>query len=635
MDVVVDAPMDVVVEAPDITNLDVPNAANAAADAPIDIPIASRLPFSVLSNSNGGKNHKDSKSWENAITGVDQRFNSVHEFRDALHKYSIAHGFAYRFKKNDPHRVTVMCKAEDCPWRIHASRLSTTQLFCIKRMTPTHTCEGGVVTAGYRATRSWVASIIKEKLKESPSYKPKDIAEDIRREYGIQLNYSQAWRGKEIAKEQLQGSFKDAYNQLPFFCEKIRETNPGSFATFATKEDSSFHRLFVSFHASLSGFQQGCRPLLFLDSTPLNSKYQGTLLTATAMDGDDGVFPVAFAVVDVESDDNWHWFLLELKSSVSTTRSITFVADRQKGLRESLSEIFENAYHGYCLRYLSEKFKRDLKGKFSHEVMRLMVADFYSAAYAPRLEGFQRCSESIKGISVEAYNWVIQSAPEHWANVLFGGTRYNHMTANFGEMFYSWVSEANDLPITQMVDVLRGKMMELIYTRRVESNQWLTRLTPSVEEKLQKETLKARSLEVIFSRGSTFEVRGDSIEVVDIDHWDCSCKGWQITGLPCSHAIAVFECTGRSPYDYCSRYFTTESYRLTYTESIHPISNIDRLTLKESANTTVTVTPPPTRRPPGRPKNKQTGLKEVVKRQLQCSRCKSIGHNKTTCKESS
>ncbi|KAJ4956462.1 hypothetical protein NE237_013245 [Protea cynaroides] len=633
-DAPVDTPMDVVVDAPNITTVVEPNNAAAAVAVAVDIPFITPVSVNVFSNSKDGNNHKN-KSWENAITGVDQRFNSVHEFRDALHKYAIAHGFAYRFKKNDPNRVTVLCKAEGCPWRIHASKLSTTQLFCIKRMTPTHTCEGGVVTAGYRATRSWVASIIKEKLKESPNYKPKDIAVDIKKEYGIQLNYSQAWRGKEIAKEQLQGSYKDAYNQLPFFCEKIKETNPGSFATFATKEDSSFHRLFVSFHPSLSGFQQGCRPLLFLDSTPLNSKYQGTLLAATAMDGDDGVFPVAFAVVDVETDDNWHWFLLELKSAVSTSRSITFVAGRQKGLRESLAEIFENAYHGYCLRYLSEKFKRDIKGQFSHEVMRLIVADFYAAAYAPRLEGFQKCLESIKSISLEAYNWVVQSEPEHWANALFGGARYNHMAANFGEMFYSWVSEVDDLPITQMVDVIRGKMMELIYTRRVESNQWLTRLTPSMEEKLQKETLKARSLEVLFSPGSTFEVRGDSIEQVDIDHWDCSCKGWQITGLPCLHAIAVFECISRSPYDHCSRYFTTECYRLTYSESIHPVPNIDEHTLKESANVTVTVTPPPTRRPPGRPKNKQIGLPEIVKRQLQCSRCKVIGHNKKTCKESS
>lgn len=588
------------------------------------------IPIGVIDD----KQRKAAQQWENTITGVDQRFNSFTEFREALHKYSIAHGFAYRYKKNDSHRVSVKCKTQGCPWRIYASRLSTTQLICIKKMNPNHTCEGAAVKAGYRSTRGWVGSIIKEKLKVSPNYKPKDIADDIKREYGIQLNYSQAWRAKEIAREQLQGSYKEAYNQLPFFCEKIKETNPGSIATFSTKNDSSFHRLFVSFHASISGFDQGCRPLIFLDSIPLNSKYQGTLLAATAADADDGIFPIAFAVVDAETEDNWLWFLLELKSAVSASRQITFVADFQNGLKKSLAEIFDKCYHSYCLRRLAEKLNKDLKGQFSHEARRFMVNDFYAAAYAPRLEGFQRSVENIKGISPEAYNWVVQSEPEHWANAFFGGARYDHMTSNFGQQFYNWISEAHELPITQMVDALRGKMMEAIYTRRVESNQWKTKLTPSKEEKLEKEMSIARSLQVLLSHGSTFEVRGESVDVVDIDHWDCSCKGWQLTGLPCCHAVAVFECIGRSPYDYCSRYFTTESYHLSYAESIQPVPNVDRPVQGELTEAGVIVTPPPTKRPPGRPKTKQAESTDIIKRQLQCSKCKGLGHNKKTCKES-
>ncbi|XP_042989569.1 uncharacterized protein LOC122316819 isoform X2 [Carya illinoinensis] len=600
----------------------------------MDIDIVSGTPISYLAGSDDDKHRKAAQQWENTITGVDQRFNSFSEFREALHKYSIAHEFAYRYKKNDSHRVTVKCKSQGCPWRIYASRLSTTQLICIKKMNTQHTCEGAAVKAGYRATRGWVGSIIKEKLKVAPNYKPKDIADDIKREYGIQLNYSQAWRAKEIAREQLQGSYKEAYNLLPFFCEKIKETNPGSVATFTTKDDSSFHRLFVSFHASMSGFQQGCRPLLFLDSTSLNSKYQGVLLSATAVDGDDGIFPIAFAVVDAETKENWHWFVMELKSAVSTSQQITFVADFQNGLKESLAEIFDKCYHSYCLRHLAEKLNKDLKGQFSHEARRFMINDLYAAAYAPKLDGFNRSVENIKGISPEAYNWVIQSEPEHWANAFFGGARYNLMTSNFGQQFYSWVSEAHELPITQMIDALRGKMMESIYMRRVDSSQRTTKLTPSKEERLQKETSLAQSLQVLHSHGNTVEVRGESVDVVDIDHWNCSCKEWQLTGLPCCHAIAVFDCIGRSPYDYCSRYFTVENYRLTYAESIHPVPNVDRPIEGESVDAIVTVTPPPTKRPPGRPKMKQAESIDIIKRQLQCSKCKGLGHNKKTCKDS-
>ncbi|GMY22143.1 MuDR family transposase [Fagus crenata] len=133
------------------------------------------------------------------------------------------------------------------------------------------------------------------------------------------------------------------------------------------------------------------------------------------------------------------------------------------------------------------------------------------------------------------------------------------MTSNFGELFYSWASDAHELPITQMVDVIRGKIMELIYTRQTDSIQWLTRLAPSMEEKLKKET----------------------------------------------HMII----------------------------SVNPIPSVDMHVPKDSSQLTVTVTPPPTRRPPGRPTTKRYGSQEVVKRQLQCSRCKGQGHNKSTCKE--
>ncbi|KAL0414879.1 UNVERIFIED_CONTAM: hypothetical protein Sradi_1689600 [Sesamum radiatum] len=175
------------------------------------------------------------------------------------------------------------------------------------------------------------------------------------------------------------------------------------------------------------------------------------------------------------------------------------------------------------------------------------------------------------------------------------------MTSNFGQQFYSWVSEVDELPITQMVDVLRGKIMELIYRRRLESSQWVTRLTPFMEDKLQHEISKARSL-----------------------------QGWQLSGLPCCHAIAVLECLGRSLYDYCSRFFMTDSYRSTYTESINPMPNVEKPERSELQEATI-VTPPPTKRPPGRPKLKLVESVDIIKRQLQCSKCKGLGHNKKTC----
>ncbi|GLT80981.1 hypothetical protein SLA2020_523900 [Shorea laevis] len=205
--------------------------------------------------------------------------------------------------------------------------------------------------------------------------------------------------------------------------------------------------------------------------------------------------------------------------------------------------------------------------------------------------GTEICVDNIKVISSDAYNWVIQSEPEHWANAFFGRAR-------------------------------------------IDSTQWMTKLTPSNEEKLKKEIAVAHLLQVLLTEGNIFEAHGEAVEVVDIDLSNCSCKGWQLTGLPCCHAIAVLECTGRNPYDYCSKYFTTKSYRITCAESIHPVPIVELPDQDESAQLTVIVTPPPTKQPPGWPKVKPTESIDTMKRQLQCIKCKGFGHNKKTCKES-
>lgn len=636
----------------DIVSTLIPSTNNTEGDVLIDMDKPSEIsPFDTIIDIDAEESQtKLPNESGNETISVGQRFRSFSEFREALLRYSIAHGFIFRYKKNDSYRISARCKYDGCPWRIYASRVaSTTQLFCIKKMNPNHMCERADSRTGYRASKGWVGSIVKEKLKTCTHFKPKDIATIIEKEYGVLLNTAQANRAKLLAKEELLRSYEDAYNQLPYLCEKILESNPGSIAALATRENSSFLGVFISFHASISGFLQGCRPLIFLDSIPLRSKYQGVLIVASAADGDDGIFPVAFAVVDVESEENWQWFLVELKSALSASQPITFVADFRRGLREAIGQMFENSQHGFCMRHLLEKLHEDIKD-LSHETRRIVDQYLYSAAYAPNVESFRRCIEKVEAISVDVYNWVVQSEVHHWANAFFTGARYNHLTCDFGMLIYNWVSDAHEFPITQLLDVLINKMMELIYTRRADSSKWITKLTPSMEEKLKCEISKVSSLQVFLSHDEIYEVHGQSVDVVDVEHWDCSCRGWQLTGLPCSHAIAVLEFLGRSPYSYCSRYFTVEGYCITYAESVHPIPIMEKSEQSKPSHGTITVTPPIKRSSlkrleqsslsqvaavtKRRRKKKQSGSLELSKRQFKCSRCKGLGHNKKTCSAS-
>ena len=64
-----------------------------------------------------------------------------------------------------------------------------------------------------------------------------------------------------------------------------------------------FERVFWAFGPSIEGFQH-CRPVISIDRTFLYGKYKGTLPIASTWDGDNRLFPLAFAIVEKETDDN-------------------------------------------------------------------------------------------------------------------------------------------------------------------------------------------------------------------------------------------------------------------------------------------------------------------------------------------
>ncbi|KAK9902428.1 hypothetical protein M0R45_001667 [Rubus argutus] len=57
---------------------------------------------------------------------------------------------------------------------------------------------------------------------------------------------------------------------------------------------------FNSDYVEIMGFGS-CRPILFIDATFVKNKYKGQLIGATAKDANQGLYPVAFAIVDAES----------------------------------------------------------------------------------------------------------------------------------------------------------------------------------------------------------------------------------------------------------------------------------------------------------------------------------------------
>ena len=80
-----------------------------------------------------------------------------------------------------------------------------------------------------------------------------------------------------VKKNPVNGSYEEAYNSLPKYCQEIQRSNPGSTVQLDIDPmTNQFKRLFICFAASAIGFAF-CRPLLGLDGTHLKHKYQGRL----------------------------------------------------------------------------------------------------------------------------------------------------------------------------------------------------------------------------------------------------------------------------------------------------------------------------------------------------------------------
>ena len=203
---------------------------------------------------------------------VGSMFKNKLELRTACQLLAARANFEYTIVKSDRSRFTIKCLSEDCPWRLHASKVGDAGdgSFEIRTLNEEHNCLG-VQHLGHRqATKTFLKEIICEKLRDQPKYRPKDIQHDIRREFGINIRYLQANRAKTAALEAINGTVEDAYNALPKYCEDLNQSNPDSTIVLeCTPEGDAgqrFQRMFVCYSASAIGFGY-CRPVLGLDGT--------------------------------------------------------------------------------------------------------------------------------------------------------------------------------------------------------------------------------------------------------------------------------------------------------------------------------------------------------------------------------
>jgi len=265
---------------------------------------------------------------------------------------------------------------------------------------------------------------------------------------------------------------------------------------------------------------------------------------------------------------------------------------------------------------------------------------FWSAVYALTASEFDAKVNEMMQVQ-DVMPWLQRFPPNLWAVSYFQGIRYGHFSLGITEiLLYNLSLDCHELPIVQTIEHIRHQLTCWFAERQNLAQSYNSVLVPSAEKLISEAIHDSQCYQVLRANKVEFEiVSSERTNIVDTQARSCSCRRWQIYGIPCAHAAAALLSCGEDPRLYAHDCFSVMKYRETYSQPIYPIP--DRSHWNKSSpglqgvvsKADVILSPPNIRRPPGRPKMKILKIESMKrpKRIVQCGRCHLLGHSQKKC----
>ncbi|KAK2649710.1 hypothetical protein Ddye_017199 [Dipteronia dyeriana] len=239
--------------------------------------------------------------------------------------------------------------------------------------------------------------------------------------------------------------------------------------------------------------------------------------------------------------------------------------------------------------------------------------------------------EQLANINSEATMYITDVGFERWARAYSPRKRYNLTSSNITEAMNNAIKVCRELPITGVIDCIRGVLQRWFYDCRTSVGKLKSTLTTKADVSICVKDEKARYLTVYPITYYSFLVKdGDLDGTVDLTSKTCTCREFDMDRLPYEHALACIRVRRFSYIDYCSPYYSSSFLAATYSGEIHPVGHPPEWLVPEYI-ASIVVLPPVGRRLPRRPKkNRIPSFGEGVS-QSRCTTCPRNGHNSHSC----
>ncbi|WVZ19758.1 hypothetical protein V8G54_007080 [Vigna mungo] len=153
-----------------------------------------------------------------------------------------------------------------------------------------------------------------------------NIKDKVSRKWNVGISQIMDFKARNIAKDNVEGSFKEQFRRIYDYGHDILRTNPGSTMKIKACKDGFIFS----------------RPIIGLDGCFLKGKYGGELLTVVERDANEQILPITYVVVEVENKDSWTWFLEPLIEDLGgevVCASCTFISDQRKSEMRNINEV--------------------------------------------------------------------------------------------------------------------------------------------------------------------------------------------------------------------------------------------------------------------------------------------------------
>ena len=379
-----------------------------------------------------------------------------------------------------------------------------------------------------------------------------------------------------------------------------------------------------------------------IDGCFLKTMAKGQLLAAVGRDANNQIYPLAWAVVHKENTDTWVWFLQKLKKDLKLGNGdgFTLVSDRQKGLLIAVDEELPSIEHRMCARHIYGNLRKIYPNKPQMKKL------FWSVVESHNEADYKESMKELEDYDKEVYDTLMARNPETCSRAFFTTTCCcEDALNNNSESYNKTLEKARAMPLVEMLETMRRLAMRRIDLRKKKIQKHKGKFSLKVSKMIESETRFRKHCTSLPGPTGEFEVSENGMKyAVDMRARTCSCRRWDLTGIPCRHALRIVS-DHKKTYktdNLVSHWYLTSKWQQQYSDSIKPVRGIKFW--KPSGESTLHA--PPREISKGRKKKPQQRIKGVNEsptkgkkvtqhaRVMHCSRCGLPEHNCTKCPNS-